>query len=266
MPSQARPAAALLAAAATATVAVTGMRVWHARTPGRSDTQALRLAARLPGASGPAGHGLATAVVDAVTPAAVVGATVALAVLAWVLLRHRPVTVRLRVVGFCLAAPLAARGAEAAIKQLVDRRPPHWGQLPAAMVAHNPMLALSYPSGHVAITTTLALAGLLVLGAARVPAALVAAAMAAAAATIGAVSVSLVVLGFHFASDVLGGATLGIAVALTGALATSLRPPRSRCHPDGPDRGGRDPTSAATTRPAPAGPGPGPARTPRGRA
>jgi len=233
--------------AATATVALIGMRVWRARTPGRYDTQALGLATRLPGVSGWTGRRLAVGVVAAVTPAAVLAATVVLVVVALVLLRRRPVTTRLRVALFCLAAPVATRGAEAAVKYLVDRRPPRWGQLPPSWLHENPMLALSYPSGHVAITTTLALVGLLVLRAGRVRRALAAAALVAAAATIGVVGVSLVVLGFHFASDVVGGAALGVAVTLTAALASNVRPPWPWSHRGDRGRAGR----IATTRPQP---------------
>lgn len=249
--SQARTAAALVVLAATATVALIGLRVWHTRTPDRYDAQALRLVARLPGATGPTGRMLAVRVVDAVTPAAVVTATIALVVLAWVLLRRPPITLgaRLRVVGFCLAAPVASRGAEAALKQLVDRRPPRWGQLPVSMLTQhpNPMLAFSYPSGHVAIITTLALVGMLVLRAGRVRPQLVGAAVVGAAGTIGVVAVSLVVLRFHFVSDVVGGAALGVAVTLTAALVASVRPPWP--WPRHGDRGGDRPI--ATTRPRP---------------
>lgn len=215
---------ALVAAAMTVLVVGVGLRVRHASAPGRIDTAALGLAGRLADAT--AVRMLAVRVVGVVTPAAVAAATVALAVLAWALLRQWPVAVRVRVVGFCVGAPAASRGAEAALKYLVDRRPPRWGQLPASWLHDNPMLALSYPSGHVAITTTLALAGVLVLGAGRVRRGLLSLAVAAAAATVAVQGGSLVVLGFHFVTDVVGGAALGVAVTLGAALACGARPPR----------------------------------------
>ncbi len=92
------------------------------------------------------------------------------------------------------------------------------------------MLALSYSSGHVAITT-LALIALLGMRAAGVGDQLVGAALIAAAATVGVVGISVVILGFHFVSDVVGGAALGVSVTLTALRAQAVghpTPPRDR--------------------------------------
>jgi undecaprenyl-diphosphatase len=141
----------------------------------------------------------------------------------WALARSHLVDVGLRGVVAVAAAGLASQ----VVKHLACRARPGF-PTPGDFFHHVPCLGadwgfFSFPSGHAATATALAVALGLRLPALRVP--------GAAAAAV--VLFSRVYLGAHFPSDVLGGATLG---AVAGILATARPPKRAPEIPEGSDR------------------------------
>jgi membrane-associated phospholipid phosphatase len=113
--------------------------------------------------------------------------------------------------------------------------------------------ALTYPSGHTAVVTTMAVAAVLVLtgpGRPPLPAAPRWLLSAALLALIPCVAVSLIIAQYHYFTDTIGGAGVGIAVVLGTALGLDAAAARlgARTAPSGPDPAdpaGRDGIPAA---------------------
>ncbi|HEX9506642.1 MAG TPA: phosphatase PAP2 family protein, partial [Acidimicrobiia bacterium] len=138
-----------------------------------------------------------------------------LAVACWLLARDG------RLARLCLVAPAAAALAEILLKSLVARPAP---------ATDGPVTSYSFPSGHVTGASALAVAAVtaaFVLTSRPVLRLLV---VAAAASSVGAVAVGRVVVGAHYATDVVGGGLLGAGVALAAwaVLAGSTRPEGGR--------------------------------------
>jgi membrane-associated phospholipid phosphatase len=113
--------------------------------------------------------------------------------------------------------------------------------------------ALTYPSGHTAAVTTMAVAAVLVLtGPSRppLPAALRWLLSAALLALIPCVAVALVIAQYHYFTDTIGGAGVGIAVALGTALGLDAAAARrgAPAAPAEPDPAGRDGIPAAARK------------------
>ena len=105
--------------------------------------------------------------------------------------------------------------------------------------------ALTYPSGHTAVVTTMVVAAVLVLtgpGRPPLPAALRWLLSAVLLALIPCVAVSLVIADYHYFTDTIGGAGVGIAVVLGTALGldTAAAWRGARAATEGPDPAGRD--------------------------
>lgn len=106
----------------------------------------------------------------------------------------------------CLAAFLSS-----ATKLLVARERPPADMRLVSIRTH------SFPSGHVASTTVLVVGLIVVTAGALTGVALLLARIAAATAVV-LMAISRVYLGVHWFTDVVGGALLGTAVALLGAI------------------------------------------------
>jgi membrane-associated phospholipid phosphatase len=127
-----------------------------------------------------------------------IGGTLAVAVLALVVLRWRNAVI------LAVAAPLLALAVETLLKHLVARRAPGSTQF-------------HYPSGHVAVTSAAALAAALVVRAGEAGRS---ARSAAALAGLWVVAIALTrqVDQAHLLSDVVGGVATGVAATLVVAL------------------------------------------------
>jgi membrane-associated phospholipid phosphatase len=110
-----------------------------------------------------------------------------------------------------LLAPAATLAVEKLLKPLVARR------VPGATTFH-------YPSGHMAVATTLALSLVLIMHAARVRPMVRNAAAVFMGLLVLLMAVALLVQTAHLLSDVVGGVTTGAAVTLAAALALESRP------------------------------------------
>jgi membrane-associated phospholipid phosphatase len=199
--------------AAVVVVASLGALVWRSRQLGPVDAWAIR---EIPAHShGYEGFLVASAISDALGPL-LIGATVALGVLAWFRLRRRDALLL-----SCLAPP-AALAAELVLKQLVSRRSPDGG-------------TLMYPSGHLTIATAVAVTLMLLcragIGSARRRWAVV---TLAAVFVIGAAWARLAETA-HSLSDVVGGIATGLAVAMGVALALPAWPERPGRRPGPPE-------------------------------
>jgi undecaprenyl-diphosphatase len=158
------------------------------------------------------GHPLVVDLLRIVTgfgkPPVLAGASV---VLALVLLAAR----RVRAAAFVAVATVGAWVLDLQVLALNGRDRPHVPPPPATPSGP------SFPSGH-AMVATAAYGALLVLVLPRVPPARRALAIAVAVSLVAAIGLTRIVLGVHWATDVLGGFALGAAwVALCAAV---LRP------------------------------------------
>jgi membrane-associated phospholipid phosphatase len=127
-----------------------------------------------------------------------------------------------------IAVPVAGGLTDHILKPLVDRTSDG---------------ALTYPSGHTAAVTTMAVAAVLVLtgpGRPPLPAALRGLLSAALLALIPCVAVGLVIAHYHYFTDTIGGAGVGLAVVLGTALGLDAAAARrgARAAPAGPDPAG----------------------------
>jgi|SRR5215217_2943245 len=195
------PWAPVATAGALAVTGALGAVVWHSHELGGIDAWAMQ---EIPAHShGYRGFLVASAISDILGPF-LVGLVMAVAVLAWWRLRRTDAVVLSMLVG---PATLAA---EVALKHLVARQLPGGG----------PRM---YPSGHLAIATAVAVTVVLVVRAGMVS--------ARAHRAVGLLAVLLVLVAAwarltetaHSLSDVVGGITTGLAVALGLALALSAR-------------------------------------------
>lgn len=135
-----------------------------------------------------------------------------------------------------IAVPLAGGCADDVFKPLFDR---------------TSQGALEYPSGHTTAVATMVVAAVLVLtgpGRPRLPAGLRWGLSAGLLALIPCVAIGLVVAHYHYFSDTIGGAGLGIAVALGTALGLDAAAARlgRRVRPEAPGRA--DPAATVPDR------------------
>jgi membrane-associated phospholipid phosphatase len=156
---------------------------------------------------GSAAFALARAVSVIGSAGVVAALTVVLAIIAWMFVRPRSIAV------LCVAAPALAGVGEIVMKAAVGRTRPVTSSLTGES-------GFSFPSGHTSGAAALAVIGLVVglmlCSGWRLRRGLVGFAFLYA----GAVGVSRVVLGAHYALDVVGGWLFGSAVALTALLVT----------------------------------------------
>jgi membrane-associated phospholipid phosphatase len=189
------PAALIVVAAVVATAAL-GVRYARTRTPGRLDRHLDGEIARRV-----AGHAhLLVRVVDLADPGSVIVICALLFTLLLLLNRSRVAV--LAVLGPALAGGLV----DLVLKPLFDR---HLGS------------SLSFPSGHTAATSSLALVVIIaMLGPSRLPWPFMARWLIALAATLSVpvIAIALVGGGYHYATDTLGGLLVGIACVLSVAL------------------------------------------------
>jgi membrane-associated phospholipid phosphatase len=173
-------------------------------TPTGSEATVDRL---LQAPQGSAGFALARAVSLMGSAGVVAALTVVLGIVAWMFVRPRSVAV------LCVAAPALAGVGEIVMKAAVGRTRPVTSSLTGES-------GFSFPSGHTSGAAALAVVGLVVglmlCSDWRLRRALVGLAFLYA----GAVGVSRVVVGAHYALDVVGGWLFGAAVALTALLVT----------------------------------------------
>jgi undecaprenyl-diphosphatase len=158
---------------------------------------------------------------------AVVVLALALAALCWWRTKDPALT------ALCVLAPACAALVQWVLKQVVQRRAPG-PQVPAS--------ALSFPSGHATGAWALAAAATIVAATAWRPGWSRRVVVAVVVAGAVAVSVARVVAGDHYATDVMAGAVLGVAVTLVlAALLDRLRTPGDRGprRDPAPRRGGR---------------------------
>jgi undecaprenyl-diphosphatase len=190
-----RGLAAVIVVAAVIAVAALGVRYARTRTPGRLDR---RLDADI--ARHVRGHAhLLVRVIDLADPGSVI-VICALLFTAFLLLNRTRLAV-LAVLGPALAGGLV----DLVLKPLFDR---HLGSM------------LSYPSGHTAATSSLALVVIIaMLGPGRLPWPFVVRWLItlAAAASVPVIAIALVGGGYHYATDTLGGLLVGIACVLSVA-------------------------------------------------
>jgi membrane-associated phospholipid phosphatase len=192
--------------AALAVTALLGALVWRSDQLGRVDAWAMR---EIPAHShGYQGFLVASAISDALGPL-LIGAMVALGVLAWLRLRRRDAVL------LSLLAPPATLAAEVALKHLVGRRSPDGG-------------TLMYPSGHLAIATAVAVTLVLVFWAGSGSIRRGRTVVTLAALFILVAAWASLTETAHSLSDVVGGIAIGMAVALGTALALSAWPEQLR--------------------------------------
>jgi len=194
LPPGLRVPAAVVAALATAVVAVLGVRYAGDSAPGRVDGHLDRALDALPA------HGIAQVVIRLGSPAFV---AVAAALVALICLRGR----RFRAAVLAVAGPGLTGLVTTFGKPAVDRTIGHDGDL-------------AFPSGHTGGATSLALVvALLVAAALRLGPAGTALLAASGAVTAGAaVGTGMVVTGSHYPTDVIGGFCTATAAVLALAL------------------------------------------------
>jgi membrane-associated phospholipid phosphatase len=185
------PAAAVLAVLITAALA---RLAWHSRRlPGLDAWVKGRL-----GADSEREMQLANALASGLRSVTLLG-IVAVAALAWIVLRQRKAVV------LVLLAPTVTLAAERLLKPLVGRRAPY------STVFH-------YPSGHVAVATALALCLVLIVRSGRARPATRTVAVLSAVLLVLLMALVRIVETAHVLSDVVGGAATGVAVTLAVAL------------------------------------------------
>ena len=191
-----RGLAAVFVVAAVVAAAALGVRYARTRTPGRLDRHLDDDIARHV-----AGHArLLVRVIDLADPGSVIVICALLFTLFMLLNRTR--LAFLAVLGPALAGGLV----DLVLKPLFDR---HLGSM------------LSYPSGHTAATSSLALVVIIaMLGPGRLPWAAAVRWLVAFAATasVPVIAIALVGGGYHYATDTFGGLLVGVACVLSVAL------------------------------------------------
>jgi membrane-associated phospholipid phosphatase len=193
------PWAPLVVTAALAVTASLAAMVWHSDQLGWVDAWAMR---EIPAHShGYQGFLIASAISDVLGPL-LVGVMVAVGAFAWLRLRRRDA------LALSLLAPPATGAAKVALKYFVARQPPGGG-------------ALMYPSGHLAIATAVAVTVVLVVRVGSRSARLKRAVVTLAVLLVLVAAWARLAETAHSLSDVVGGVTTGLAVALGIALALS---------------------------------------------
>jgi membrane-associated phospholipid phosphatase len=189
----------LVVTAALAVTASLAAMVWHSDQLGWVDAWAMR---EIPAHShGYQGFLIASAISDVLGPL-LVGVMVAVGAFAWLRLRRRDA------LALSLLAPPATGAAKVALKYFVARQPPGGG-------------ALMYPSGHLAIATAVAVTVVLVVRVSSRSARLKRAVVTLAVLLVLVAAWARLAETAHSLSDVVGGVTTGLAVALGIALALS---------------------------------------------
>jgi membrane-associated phospholipid phosphatase len=192
--SLAPPRALVVAVVAVVVTAVVGALAWSPRRPGGVDAWALHA---LTVSRGSFPYRFASRLDDTMRVLGVLGGSLAVAAVAWALLRRRDAVV----------APLVVAPATVAGEQVLKAAGRALGQESS-----------TYPSGRVALATSLVLLLVLVLRAAGVPPL-----VRASVAILGTVYVlsmawARVATGEHLPTDVVGGVSLGVAVTLVALL------------------------------------------------
>ena len=194
----ARPPAAAIVAACVVTTALLGVWLGHGAHTDRVDTVIdARVKAILPGN--------AKVLERLAWPGglhAIIGMTVVLVLVCLLRRRYRGAAL------LVIAIPAASVIAERLLKPLVGR---------------TALGFLSFPSGHATGTFALATAiTVLLTGAPRVPRAVRLAAALIAFAVASVVAAAMIALGFHYFTDAIGGAAVGIGTVLATALVIDL--------------------------------------------
>jgi membrane-associated phospholipid phosphatase len=203
------PWAPTVTAAAVLVISLVGVSVWHSRRLGMVDAWALREL----GAHSYRDFQLASAISAGVRPLAIV-ASLAIVAFAWRSLPRRDGIV------LALASPAVALAAEKLLKPVVARQPPESD-------------VFLYPSGHLAVTTALALTATLVARSAGLRPRTRAAVASAGGALVLVLARARLADFAHSLSDVVGGVATGVAVTLTVALLLDARPAPSHPGPKG---------------------------------
>jgi membrane-associated phospholipid phosphatase len=202
--SLAPPQAPVVAIIAVVVTAGIGALVWNPRRPGGVDAWAVQ-ALTVSWHSFP--YRFASRLDDTMRVLGVLAGSLAIALVAWVLLRRRDAVV----------ASLVVAPATVVVEQLLK-------------LAGRRSLGLesfSYPSGRVALATSLALLLVLVLGAAAVRPFV--RALVAILGTVYVLSMAWarIATGQHFLTDVVGGVSMGVAVTLATVLVLMARQQRN---------------------------------------
>jgi membrane-associated phospholipid phosphatase len=188
------PWAALAFTVAVAVTASLGALVWRSQQLGRVDAWALHEIR----ADSYQGFLVASAISDGMGPL-LVAVMVAAGMFAWLRLRRRDA------VALSLVVPPAAMVAKVALKSLVARQPPGGGAL----------------SGHLAIATAVAVTVVLIVRVGRGSARTKRVVVTLATVLVGLAAWARLAETAHSLSDVVGGFSTGLAVALGMALALS---------------------------------------------
>jgi undecaprenyl-diphosphatase len=220
-PALSPPWALRVGVASSLGVVLAAALVWHTRRPNAADAAVMRWQE----VASVRGDGVATAVVDAVGPLAVLAAAVG------VLLAYR--VRRWDAALLALVAAPSALALELVLKQVVHRQRPDGGD------------ALLYPSGHVAVATAAAVTVVLVLRSTPVPARMRRRVAWALGVVVAVIAVARLVQTVHYATDVVGGVALGLAATCWSALALTAgqRPGLIAAARSGPSRPAAEPVS-----------------------
>jgi len=198
LPDNARLPAVAIVAACVLTTALLAALLGHATHAGRLDTGIdARVRASL------LGHPKLLALLDRLGDMpAIAGMTVVLILVCLLWRQYRGAVL------LAISIPAAAVITERLLKPLVGR---------------TALGFLSFPSGHATGTFALATAiAVLLSGATRVPRAVRLVAAAAAFAVASAVAAAMIALGFHYFTDAVAGAAVGVGMVLAAALALDL--------------------------------------------
>jgi membrane-associated phospholipid phosphatase len=175
-----------------------GALVWRSERLGSIDAWALRELA----AHSYREFQLASGIAASLQPVVIFG-TMAIAILAWVVLR------RWNGVILSLAAPAVTFAVEKLLKQLVARRSPG-------------VSVFLYPSGHLAVATALVLTLILVVRSAGARPSIRASVIACSSLFVVVIARARLAETAHSLSDVVGGVATGAAVTLAAALLLDL--------------------------------------------